>query len=219
MNSATVVRDVSRRIVSMDPSSVAEYRWPLRGKRLPVDHGYALFGALTKVFPQVHGNGCTWQVAPISLDYRRDGQLKRTSELVIRAPWEDAPILTKLSGSRLEVDYHTLHLGKAQVHQIKPWPNITSRLVVIKSCGEPKPDEETFWASLAKQIAPLIQDPDGVAVEIGKRRIARISRYTVFGWAVSIRGLTPGDSARIMATGLGGKRHMGCGVFGPVCRH
>lgn len=214
MQSAALVRDQSNRWVSCDPSSIAEYRWPLRGGAVPIDHGYALMSAIAGIVPGIHGHECPWQVARIDGVPRRGVlEITRRSELVIRAPWEAASELQNLSGARMDVAYHVLHLGKASVSPLTPSPNLFSRLVIIKSMGHAKPDADAFWVSLAKQIAEQVRSPDGVRVALGKKRVIRLGRYTVAGWAVDIRGLSKTDSLRIQATGLGGKRHMGCGVF------
>lgn len=48
---------------------------------------------------------------------------------------------------------------------------------------------------------------------IGKRRTIRIRDKEVVGYEVILEGLTADESLAIQTTGLGGRRHMGCGVF------
>ena len=38
----------------MPPESVVDVAFPLNGKSLPLDHGYALYGALARVLPVLH---------------------------------------------------------------------------------------------------------------------------------------------------------------------
>jgi len=37
--------------------AVVDVRFPVSGDRIPVDHGYLLFSAVSKILPQFHGNG------------------------------------------------------------------------------------------------------------------------------------------------------------------
>ena len=48
---------------------------------------------------------------------------------------------------------------------------------------------------------------------IGKRRTIRIHEKEVVGYEVILEGLTADESLAIQTIGLGGRRHMGCGVF------
>nr|WP_281255469.1 type I-MYXAN CRISPR-associated protein Cas6/Cmx6 [Cystobacter ferrugineus] len=38
----------------------------------------------------------------------------------------------------------------------------------------------------------------------------------VVGFAVSVRGLSPASSLRLQTLGLGGRRHLGCGLLLPT---
>jgi CRISPR-associated protein Cas6 len=52
----------------------------------------------------------------------------------------------------------------------------------------------------------------------GKRRTLRIKDKEVVGYEVKLEGLTVAESLNIQEQGLGGRRHMGCGVFVPMDR-
>ena len=54
---------------------------------------------------------------------------------------------------------------------------------------------------------------DQAVFSIGKRRTIRIREKEVVGYEVVIEGLTPDESLTIQTAGLGGRRHMGCGIF------
>jgi CRISPR-associated protein Cas6 len=56
---------------------------------------------------------------------------------------------------------------------------------------------------------------DEAIVSVGKRRTIRIHGKEVVGYELVIEGLTADESVAIQTTGLGGRRHMGCGVFVP----
>ena len=53
-------------------------------------------------------------------------------------------------------------------------------------------------------------------VTIGKRRTLRIKDKEVIGYEILIEGLMAEDSLDIQEQGIGGRRHMGCGLFVPA---
>jgi CRISPR-associated protein Cas6 len=38
----------------------------------------------------------------------------------------------------------------------------------------------------------------------------------ILGFGLTLKNLSPEDSMKILTHGLGGRRHMGCGIFSPV---
>ena len=50
---------------------------------------------------------------------------------------------------------------------------------------------------------------------VGKRRTTRIKGKEVVGFEVILEGLNAHESIAIQEAGVGGRRHMGCGVFMP----
>jgi len=200
----------------LSPSQWLDVRWRLHGRALPIDHGFALFGALMRVLPWLHGNHCPVQIAPIR--GRRDGRsllLTGQSDLVIRAPAELLPQLLVLSRQRLEVASSVLHLDDARVESLRPAYRLHSRIVVIKAAGSARDEVESFWPALARQLVTVLGH-DGAHVDLGERRVMRCHRYTVAGWPVTVSGLGEHDSIRLQSAGLGAKRHMGCGVLLPA---
>ncbi len=81
--------------------------------------------------------------------------------------------------------------------------------------GEPAPTPPT--ASIAEPAQPT-QPTSGVALQLGPRRVIKASRSTVVGWAVALTGLDAHASLAIQQAGLGGRRHMGAGLFVPPGR-
>ena len=52
-------------------------------------------------------------------------------------------------------------------------------------------------------------------LSLGKRRTLRIKEKEVVGYEVLVEGLTAEESILLQERGLGGRRHMGCGMFLP----
>jgi len=186
-------------------------------KMMPLDHGYALYGSLCYALPQMHGDGRQWQVLPVRGEPAGTMlRLTASSELRIRTPLPEVDELLRLSGSRLEIDYSIIRLGDATIKSLRPCPDLQSRMVIIKSSGTERADEESFWPSFCKQLAPLVDTPDPVKALIGQRRVMQVAGYRVVGWQMFVHGLSAIDSMRVQANGIGAKRKMGCGSFVPA---
>ncbi|MCA9037647.1 MAG: hypothetical protein KDA91_21080, partial [Planctomycetaceae bacterium] len=83
-----------------------------------------------------------------------------------------------------------------------------SRLVTIKGFM----DAESFAQAVRRQLDAL-EISERVILTIGKRRTIKIRDKEVVGFEVILEGLTAEESIVLQEQGLGGRRHMGCGVF------
>ena len=74
-----------------------ELQFPFTGKTLPSDHGYSLYGAISRVIPEAHS--ADWlAVETIPGMARGNGvtQLDQEARLKIRIPQEHVPLMLKL---------------------------------------------------------------------------------------------------------------------------
>lgn len=199
-------------------------------KPIPADHGYALYGAISRQLPDMHReNG--FAVHPIRgrLIGERQLSLMPWSSLTIRVPDGQITPLLSLAGKTLSLGETTLQVGVPQVHALVPTPSLRSRLVTTKNGHE----LERFRAEIQRQLAVLnvtvafIQTIDernalpansitSAEVMIGKRRTLRIKQREIVGYEVIVEGLTAEESLALQEHGIGGRRHLGCGVFVPV---
>lgn len=181
----------------------------LIGSTVPVDHGYALYSALSRVVPELH-NTTSVSVHPIRGVYSGNGdlQLSDSSRLVLRLPDGDIRLYLKLSGKVLDVAGHRLSVGVPEVRRLSPVSRVRARLVTIKGFLE---------AAELLEAARRQLDNLNVACEpmVGQRRTFRVRDKQVVGFEVVAFGLAPDDSVRLQENGLGGRRKMGCGVFVP----
>lgn len=190
--------------------SIVDLAFPLISiQPIPADHGYPLYGALSRILPQLHeSNGIA--VHPIRGQQigNRQLQLNERSRLVLRADADHIGQLIALAGKQLDVGGHRLRVGVPQVWTLRPAPALRSRLVTIKGFLDP----ELFRAAAHRQL-----DEMGVSSEaqltLGKRRTLRIKDKEVVGYEVLVEALTADESLALQERGLGGRRHMGCGVF------
>lgn len=182
---------------------------------IPADHGYALYAAVSRLIPEVHAeNGVA--IHPIGGRQTGDRRLSLTpsSSLGFRLAAERIATLLPLAGKTLELSGGKVRVGMPQTRPLVPATALRSRLVVIKvahSSGNAL-TAEAFAAAARKQMHDL-----GVASEavlhVGKRRTLRVKQRDIVGYEVMVDGLTADESITLQEYGIGGKRHMGCGVF------
>lgn len=173
------------------------------------DHGFSLFGAISRVLPEAHeANGVG--ILPIAGSQigQRKIQIDARSRLTLRISSSDIARWIPLAGKTLEVDGALLQVGVPEVRSLVPTTAIRSRLVTTKN-GQ---DQARFEAEIRRQIEALGVSPEAI-VSIIKRRTIRIHSKEVVGYEIVIEGLSFDDSLAIQTHGLGGRRHMGCGVF------
>ena len=181
----------------------------LNGSIVPVDHGYALYAALSRILPEIH-EAENVGVHPIRGIYDGNGKLQLSdfSRLVLRLPDEEIRSYLKLAGKRLEVDEHLLSVGVPEVRLLLPVASLRARLITIKGFL----NEEEFLEAAKRQLQSL-----NIACEtvLGQRGTFRVKDKQVVGFEVVVAGLTAEDSVKLQEHGLGGRRKMGCGVFVP----
>ena len=179
----------------------------LNGSTVPVDHGYALYAALSRIIPEIH-QAKEIGVQPIRGIYTGNGRLhlSDSSRLVLRMPDEVIRIYLKLAGKRIEVEKHLVSVGVPEVRALLPVARLRSRLVTIKGFLV----EKDFLEAIHRQLQDL-----EIACEamLGQRRTFRVKEKQVVGFEVVVMGLTPENSIKLQERGLGGRRKLGCGVF------
>jgi CRISPR-associated protein Cas6 len=201
--------------------------FPVAGDAIPRDHGYPLYAALSQLLPALHG-ASEVGIFPIRGTPAGGDTLRtsRHSALRVRVAADRLPMLLPAAGSSVEIDGHRLRLGMPRVQALVPAATLGSRLVLIKlaHARERGVTPERFLESVRRQL-----DAIGVAGEAAvplisggprsgepRRRVLRVKDQTHAGYALIVRGLTAEESIRLQEIGLGGRRLMGCGLFGPV---
>lgn len=184
--------------------------WPVTSTgSIPIHHQYPLLSAVSRVLPYVHSSG---EFGIHSIRGRRltPGRLSllRKSALAIRTQVHNLPALMLLSGKKLDIAGCPVRLGVARVIALSPCRSLESYLVTIKGYME----EQEFVAALRRQLDALGISLS-VTVEVGARRVLRIKQQSIIGFKVRLDELTEDESFRIQASGLGGRRRLGCGLF------
>lgn len=191
--------------------------FPVHGSQLPADHGYALLAAIANYVPNIkeHHDIAILSAAGFG-DRKGKILLTENSCFRLRVPVTKIQMVYSLAGKRLRLGIHEVQLGIPTIHTLKPYEHLRSRIVTIKGYEEP----ESFLAAAKRQLESL-----GIQGELfipsdrngnPARKTIKIKRFTVVGFTVDVAGLSDEDSLKLQVCGLGGKHHMGCGVFIPV---
>ena len=184
-----------------------ELRFPVTGSTLPIDHGYALYGAISRLIPAVH------QLPDLAIDSIKGsptGQgllaLSGHATINLRLPESYLSVVQDLAGQTLEIDGHRIAISSPLTLELAPSSSLHSRLVTIKGYTNPG----SFTDALLRQLERLNIHSEPI---IGPRRIIRISNHTIVGFEVRLIDLEATPSLILQASGLGGRRKMGCGFF------
>jgi CRISPR-associated protein Cas6 len=192
-------------------SPVIDLLFPVRGGPVPLDHGYLLFSALSHRLPGLHERH---DVGVFTLrGTSADSQVLHLGRgaLRLRCPADSLAFFLPLARSALCLAGQEVHLGRPEIHPLAPSPSLSSRLVTFKHAL----DAARFEFSTRKFLMELRCEGQ---LLLGRRRILSIAGRKIVGFALTVGGLAPEDSLRLQMHGLGGRRHLGCGLFLPT-RH
>lgn len=196
--------------------------FPLSGERVPIDHGYPLYSALSVALPSLHE--ARWLgVHPLSGKAEDDALvLTPHSRLTLRIPLSRLSHVLSLTGHTLTVAGANLRLGAPQVFQLETRACLDARLVLIRLTDPVLPKNEAAtesrFAKRFQEEARRQLDRLGIGGDLtlhGQRRIT-VAGQRLLGFSVRVNGLSAEESLALQVHGLGGKRRMGCGVFRPT---
>lgn len=214
---------------AIENRAMVDLVFPVLGSRLPTDHGYALYGAMSRLLPCLHDGSFPFGFVPITGPHVGEGLLQvdpAQSRLRLRVPPSEIPRVLPLAGKPLEMMGHRVRLGVPQVEALQPAAALIARTVTINY--EFNESEflkvEGFLKSARRQLNNLgiegtCRIPEGIDREGRKaplRRVVRIKKVRIVGYSLLVENLKAEESLRLQAYGLGGRRRLGCGVFLPA---
>ena len=174
---------------------IVDLTFRLQGSSIPVDHGYSLYAALSRLVPEIHG-AKEIGVQPIRGIYGGDGMLHLAdfSRFVLRLPDDQIKSYLKFAGKALDVEGHPIRLGIPNARALRPAANLRARLVTIKGFME----ETSFLEAAKRQL-----QSQGIAGEvlIRKRRTLRVKEKQVVGFEVDVASLYAEESLALQETG------------------
>ncbi|MFZ1026140.1 MAG: type I-MYXAN CRISPR-associated protein Cas6/Cmx6 [Limnoraphis robusta] len=193
-----------------------DQKFPIRGHKIPFHHPYPLYASICRLFPVIHELS-TLSIHPISgiPEFPTHLQITENSQLCLRLPTNQVPLIYRLAGKTLNLNGHKIRLGLPESQFLTPYHSLYSRLVIIRGFDEPQAfldaakrqlDQRNITATLK-----LITRPEGEPI----RRVLDVKGKTLVGYGVQVSDLTDEDSISLQEKGIGGKPKMGCGVFVP----
>ncbi|HEX8846597.1 MAG TPA: type I-MYXAN CRISPR-associated protein Cas6/Cmx6 [Pyrinomonadaceae bacterium] len=204
--------------INDDTSPYIAVHFPVQGRQLPADHGYALYSAITRQLPSLHGqswlgiemlSGVPWREGIVVLP-------TRGASLRLRIPADRYGHVLPLAGRRLDISGHTIRLGIPIARPLQPASSLYARCVTIKKFTEPEPFLDAARRQLdTLDITATLELP---LDEQGRfrRRIITIQGKHVVGFSLATHNLSDDDSIKLQTHGIGGRRAMGCGHFNPI---
>lgn len=197
-------------------SQVVDVAFPVQGSYpIPVDHAYLLLSALSRIAPVIHADRAIGihSIRGVPIGTNRLCLHPGPSVLTIRTPAARLPDILPIAGKRLYLGDVPLRLGVPHLYALRPANSLVSRMTSIKGFMEPEP----FSLALERQLANL-KFRTSPEIFIGRRRVLRIKDKVIVGFMVHLRALAGADSLVVQSQGLGGRRHLGCGLFVPLTR-
>ncbi len=179
----------------------------LSGHSLPANHAFALWREVARVLPWM-GVEQTAGIIPLRSPEHGDDLLflPRRARLALRVPAELAADAQQLAGKTLDIGGHLLSVGAAKERALQPSPTLHAHLVAGAST------EEAFVAEAA---AELRQRGINGKLICGKHLVWAEGEGSIAGYSLVVHELKPQESLLLQCTGLGGARHLGCGIFVP----
>ena len=196
----------------------------LRGAPIPLDNGYPIYSALSRICPPIHELKFIG-IHPIAGIPTSNNFLELTaqSRLKIRIHHQQIPLIYPyLTGQTFQLGQHSYQLDIPDYKPLISAESLYSRLVVITGYQDPT----TFIEAVQRKLdnlgvrgkIELLTRQDGTPqrrqVTINKQGEQSKKR----GFGVKISELNPENSLTLQEQGIGGKRKMMCRIFVPATR-
>ncbi len=224
---------------------VIDVLFPVIGPDLiPIDHNYHLFGAFSSLVKEMHSSNLQFALIPVQgvklapktkWNASSIGMLKLTDNSVcgVRIKISDIYKILPLGGSTIVLGHHRLRLGLPVLKTPTLSSAMSSSFVTYKMDMRQEPilQKESLVQHMMDELSKITSQPiDSIGGEIkavrsltfGKPRqrlrsnAMVVSGDLVVGFEVELSELTEETAAALIVHGLGGKRHMGGGVFKAV---
>ncbi|BAY33504.1 CRISPR-associated protein, Cas6-related [Nostoc carneum NIES-2107] len=194
----------------------------LRGAPIPLDNGYVIYSALSRICPILHELESIG-IHPIAGIPTRNNLLELTaqSRLKIRIHHQQIPLIYPyLAGQAFHIGQNSYQLDIPDYKPLISSESVYSRLVIITGFQ----DSTNFIEAVQRQL-----DNKGIQGKIEfltrqdgtpqKRQLTinqKGKQFKVRGFGIKISSLTPEDSLTLQEQGIGGKRKMMCGILVPA---
>jgi len=134
--------------------------------------------------------------------------INRRAKLVLRIPQTRVADAETLVGHTLDLNGHTLQVGKMKPRTFLPFSNIYAHFVDTGSGSE-----EQFVQDVMRELDGHFQVRCGFIC--GKQQTLQGPEGILHGYSLMLHDLPPHKSLRLQDEGMGHNRLLGCGIFIP----
>ena len=190
-------------------ASMVDVIVPLHGSVLPREHRQALAEALERLVP--------WLADPAQAGLHRINVvasggptvlLSQRARLMLRVRRERVADLAPLQGAVLDIGGYPLRLDEAvAVRELLPHGTLYAHVVTTAD-----DDELAFLETIEGELEAMHVPCRRIC---GRRQMIDNDGQTLTGFSLMLDGLSPADSLRLLESGLGRHRRLGCGMFVP----
>lgn len=187
-------------------ASMVDLAFAIAGEAPPREYRRELATALLQRLPWLAdrpGSG----VHRLNVSAGAQALLSQRTRLTLRVPRERAEAAAALEGTQLALGPATLRVGAAQQRELLPWGTLYAHFVVAAEADD---DELAFLQAVDAELAAL-----GVACRPICGRAHVLESGVLRGYSLMLDQLSAADSLRVLETGVGAHRRLGCGLFVP----
>ena len=200
------------------PDNVVDLSFKISCKQLPTMHAWELSQAMVEILPwlvdepevgihQIHGatSGNGWERPS-------DGELlhlSKRSRMNMRVPRTRLEEIMALVGKKLDIAGHQVEIGKPTEKRLNPLATLFSRYVVVPDGL----DEDGFMQWVVEELGKRDIKPRKMLCGID--HIIQTPEIGIKTRSLMMADLDKGDSVALQEQGVGGCRHLGCGIFMP----
>ena len=192
-------------------------QFPIQGNKLPADHGYLLYSAISQIKPELHETNWLGIELISGVPFEKGFIVlpNRGAALRLRIPADKFGEVICLAGKQFDIEGHKIRLGIPTARPLLPASTLYARIVTFKNSLEVPKFLETANRDLTeKGISAELEIPKETYSR--HRRIITIKGKKIVGFSLIAHGLNNEDSLKLQSTGIGGRRSMGCGIFNPI---
>jgi CRISPR-associated protein Cas6 len=197
-----------------------DLRFRVIGDSVPKNNAYLVFAAASKA---LGGEHLPNDIGVFPLTGMTSGNrmlITENSAIGFRCSPERIPLLLGLCGQQLAIGNHEVTVGTSSVYPIKTSPSMFARMVTFKDALEESAFLERANYKLKekgiKGTATIPRWHFRPTSSLPQQRVVEIQGKRIVGFSVRVDGLSESDAARLIDAGMGGRRHMGCGLFIPA---
>jgi len=205
------------------PDDVVDLVYNINCKCLPLDHAYAFSNVILAALPWmndepqagihlIHGaeSGNGWMRPEDTTNELL--HLSKRSRMTLRVPKHRIDDAMGLTGEKLDIDGHSLEVGKAKVKLFSTLPTQFARYVVVPE-GVSNDDEAAFMAYAVEELKAL--DVRVRKLLCGRAHALQHPDGDLYARSIMLADLDLEEAVTLQQQGVGQHRKIGCGLFMP----